>query len=313
MSEQALTPINPQKSLDAIIEVATAGIDSAHTKRAYKRDMQDFLEWYESERRTKLNKTTVAAYKDWMVKHGRGQTAINRALSAIRRFLREAADNELIDPKIAEGATRVKGIKRPGTRSGNWLTIEEVGRLIDAPDKTTLKGKRDRALLSLLVGCGLRREELTNLTAEHIQQREGRWVIVDIRGKRNKIRTVPMASWIKVIIEQWTVAAGITSGRIMARVSRGEDGKVLDPITTTQAIYRATKKYGRMIQRPEIAPHDLRRTYAKLARAAGAPLEQIQITLGHESLAVTQQYLGTDIDYQNAPSDYIKPNIHLAH
>lgn len=310
MSNQALTTTN-SNPLDAIIEVATAGIDSPHTRRAYKRDMEDFLEWYKTERRTTLNKAAVGAYKDWMLKTGRGQTAVNRALSAVRRFLREAADNDLIDAKLAEGATRVKGVKTPGTRSGNWLTIDEVSRLINAPDKETLKGKRDRALLSLLVGCGLRREELSELTIGHIQQREGRWVIVDIRGKRNKVRTVPMASWVKVIIDQWTTAAGITGekGRIMAQVSRGKDGKVLKPITTTQAIYRAVQKYAKTINRPEIAPHDLRRTYAKLARAAGAPLEQIQITLGHESLAVTQKYLGSQIDYQNAPSDYIKPDI----
>jgi site-specific recombinase XerD len=313
MSKELLIPDEHAKKLEVLIGMATAGIDSPHTKRAYKRDMEDFLEWYRTEKLSQLNKAAVGKYKDWMLETGRGQTAVNRALSAVRRFLREAADNDLIDAKLAEGATRVKGVKTPGTRSGNWLTIDEVSQLINAPDKDTLKGKRDRALLSLLVGCGLRREELSELTIGHIQQREGRWVIVDIRGKRNKVRTVPMAAWVKVIIDQWTTAAGITgeNGRIMAQVSRGKDGKILKPITTTQAIYRAVQKYAEMIHRPEIAPHDLRRTYAKLARSAGAPLEQIQITLGHESLAVTQKYLGSEIDYQNAPSDYIKPSIHM--
>lgn len=311
MSNQQIAVRTDRARLDALIEIAVAGVDSPHTRRAYSQDMRDFLDWYETSDRAGLNKATVGAYKTWMLTHGRGETAVNRALSAVRKFLREAADNDLIDPRVAESAARVKGVSRPGTPTGNWLTIDEVGKLIDAPDDTTPKGKRDRALLALLVGCGLRREELQTLTLEHIQQRDGRWAIVDIRGKRNKVRTVPMASWVKVLIDRWTTAAGITSGPIMALVTRGKDGKVLEPITTTQAIYRAVQKYGKAIGRPDVAPHDLRRTYAKLARAAGAPLEQIQITLGHDSLATTEKYLGTDIDFQNAPGDYIRPNIRL--
>ncbi len=74
---------------------------------------------------------------------------------------------------------------------------------------------------------------------------------------------------------------------------------------------RCVKKYGAEIGRPEIAPHDLRRTYAKLARGAGAQLEQIQITLGHESLDTTRRYLGSELDYQNAPSDAIRLNVRM--
>jgi site-specific recombinase XerD len=66
------------------------------------------------------------------------------------------------------------GPKRSGVRTGNWLTRDQAERLINAPEMATLKGKRDRALLAVMIGCGLRRNEVAELTFEQIQQREGR-------------------------------------------------------------------------------------------------------------------------------------------
>jgi site-specific recombinase XerD len=78
---------------------------------------------------------------------------------------------------------------------------------LKAPDTTTLRGRRDRALLGILIGCGLRREEAAKLTFGHLQQREGRWAIVDIIGKRNKVRTIPMPAWAKALIDVWATGA----------------------------------------------------------------------------------------------------------
>ena len=119
-------------------------------------------------------------------------------MSAIRRFAAEAADNDLMAPELAAGIGRVKGIKREGVRTGNWLTVHQAEKLINAPNMETLKGKRDRALLAVLIGCGLRREETARLMLEHVQQRDARWVIVDMKGKGGRIRTVPMPSWTKL-------------------------------------------------------------------------------------------------------------------
>ena len=102
---------------------------------------------------------------------------------------------------LANGIKGVKGVRSEGIRYGNWLTKEQAQDLLNAPDMSTLKGKRDQALLAVLLGCGLRRQEAVNLRRDHIQQREARWVIVDLVGKRNKVRTVPMASWVKVALD----------------------------------------------------------------------------------------------------------------
>jgi integrase len=92
------------------------------------------------------------------------------------------------------------------------LTIAQAERLIQQPNPAKLKGKRDRALLALMIGCGLRRAEASEVTFEHIQQRDGRWAIVDLLGKGGRLRTVPMPGWVKVKLDAWRAAAGLTSG-----------------------------------------------------------------------------------------------------
>src|SRR3954452_2084057 len=82
-------------------------------------------------------------------------------------------------------------------------------------------GLRDRAILGVLIGCGLRRDELANLTFEHLQQRERRWVIVDIVGKGHRVRTVPVPGWAKSLIDQWSLVARLTSGLVLRRFRKG--------------------------------------------------------------------------------------------
>ncbi|WP_168733698.1 hypothetical protein [Deinococcus sp. Arct2-2] len=87
--------------------------------------------------------------------------------------MREAADNGQLEIFEAESIARVKGIKKQGQRTGAWLSRVPAQELLLAPDVSTL---RDRALLAVLLGCGLRRSELVNLTFQHVQQRPSRWV-----------------------------------------------------------------------------------------------------------------------------------------
>lgn len=95
----------------------------------------------------------------------------------------EAADTGLLSPDLAAGIRRVKGAKKLGTRLGNWLTVEEGWSLWQLPDRYNVKGKRDRAILAVLLGCGLRQRELIALTRDRIQRREDHWALVDLVGK----------------------------------------------------------------------------------------------------------------------------------
>jgi len=110
-------------------------------------------------------------------------STINLRLAAVRRIAYEAADSGLLSPELAAGIRRVKGVRRLGVRVGNWLTAEQGKQLLEAADTDTLRGKRNHAMLALLIGCGLRRAELLGLTMSSIQLREEHWVIADMVGK----------------------------------------------------------------------------------------------------------------------------------
>ena len=117
-------------------------------------------------------------------------------MAAVRRLAFEAADTGLLSPELAAGIARVKGAKRVGVRMGNWLTADQSRTLLAAFDVRTVKGCRDRAMLALMLGCGLRRGEVAELRMDHLQQREEHWVIVDVVGKAAHIRTVPVPNWV---------------------------------------------------------------------------------------------------------------------
>jgi site-specific recombinase XerC len=138
-------------------------------------------------------------------------------LAAIRRIAYEAADTGLLSPELVAGIRRVKGIKRLGQPVGNWLTAQQR-RLLLSSEGETLRGKRDRAMLALLLGCGLRRSELVTLKSDQIQQREDHWVIVDLVGKGRHIRTVPIPWWVKADLDTWVSAAGIHEGKLFRSI-----------------------------------------------------------------------------------------------
>jgi integrase len=230
--------------------------------------------------------------------------SINFRITAVRKLAVEAADNGLLAPELAAGITRVRGAKSAGVRTGNWLSVEQAQKLLDAPDVTTKKGLRDRATLALLLGCGLRRSEVAALTLRHIQQRDNRWCIVDLVGKHGRVRTIPVPTWVKVAIDAWTAAAGLTEGHLLRPVNRWD--QVLGAWMTEKVVWQLLQPYAVAAGVPGIAPHDLRRSFAKLCRAAGGELEQIQLLLGHASVQTTERYLGTKQNLVHASNDGIK-------
>jgi site-specific recombinase XerD len=194
-------------------------------------------------------------------------------------------------------------VRREGLRIGNWLTARQAEKLINTPDTTMLKGKRDRSLLAVLIGCGLRREEAACLTLEHIQQREGRWVIIDMTGKGRRVRSVPMPSWAKAAIDQWIGAGGFTTGRIFRPVNKGD--RLCGDCMTAQSIFEVVRRDAAEAGFPNIRPHDLRRSFARLAHKGGSPLEQIQLSLAHSSVQTTERYIGVQQDLSDAPCDHL--------
>jgi site-specific recombinase XerD len=144
------------------------------TRRVYNLGLDEFIAWYGLEPRLGFTKATVSAWRVTLEGRGLGSVSINVRITAVRKLAVEAADNGLLAPELAAGITRVKGAKSTGVRVGNWLSLAQAQKLLNTPDVSTKKGLRDRAMLAVLLGCGLRRSEVAALTLKHIQQRDNR-------------------------------------------------------------------------------------------------------------------------------------------
>lgn len=305
MSEPALalSPIpRPELGWEHLKALVLDSVTSLHSKRAYQHALTQFQDWYRPAEHGPFSKMAVQAWRAELEKRGRAPSSINIHLAALRKLASEAADNGLLAPEVAAGIAKVRGARREGVRAGNWLSQEQAQQLLLLPNDKTLKGKRDQALLALLLGCGLRRAELAGLKVEDIQQRDGRWVIVDLEGKGKRVRTVPMPNWAKAAIDRWTAAAGISTGHLMRPVNKGDE--LAGESMTAQSVFEIVERYSNRLGVP-VAPHDLRRTFAKLAHRGRAPLEQIQLSLGHASVQTTERYLGLEQDLVDAPCDHL--------
>ncbi len=299
MTQPTDMTLRSDNQFSALAQLVTDGLTSPNSKRNYQKALTDFLTWWERNGKPPMTKAAVQRYKTELQER-LSPASVNLYLSAIRRLALEAADNGYLDPGTAGAIERVKGVKSQGVRAGNWLTKAQAQALLNIPDTTTLKGLRDRALLAVMLGAGLRRSEVAALEFRHIQQRDGRWVIVDLVGKGNRVRSVPIPSWTKAAVDAWVETAGISSGRVFRAIHKG--GYLDGDTMTAQAVHDAVRFY---LAKMGIAaaPHDLRRTFAKLARKGGASLEQIQLSLGHASVKTTERYLGMTQDLTDAPCD----------
>ena len=289
--------------LDHSKAAVLASLRSPESQRGYRHAINEFIAWYCSEPRLSFNKTVVIRYRTNLENRQLAPGTINVRLAAVRRLAYEAADSGLLSPELAAGIRRVKGAKRLGMRMGNWLTQEEARSLVQQPDATTTKGKRDRALLAILLGCGLRRRELAELHVDKIERREDHWAIVDLVGKGGHIRTVPVPNWVKEKIDDWLSATGIAGGRLFRCVCRA--GTIWGDAMTEKVVWHIVKHYAAKLGLTKVSPHDLRRSCAPFCHLAGGELEQIQFLLGHVSVQTTERYLGCKQRLREAVNDRI--------
>jgi site-specific recombinase XerD len=276
-------------------------VSSPHSRRAYTTALDDFRRWSERSESRIFNRETVQHYRVHLESRGVSASTVNLHLTVLRKLAREASQNGILSHEAAAQINDVKGRRQQGARLGTWLAPEQARALLDLPSRDSLRGKRDRAILAFLLGCGLHRGEVASLTWDRVNERDGRWVIVGIEGKGNRVRNVPMPKWAKGSLDRWTQAADIRSGKLFRAIAQnGKLGKGLSP----QAVYLIVRGYAEQLG-ITIAPHDLRRTFAKLAHRGHAPLEQIQLSLGHESILTTERYLNVRQDLADAPCDHL--------
>src|SRR6266404_9547781 len=203
---------------DRLKTLVLDSVSSPITRRVYNMALNEFMGWYAQAPRLGFSKATVSAWRASLENRGLGSSSIVIRMSAIRKLAGEAVDNGLLAPDLAAGISRVKSVKSVGIRTGNWLSLRQAQALLSAPDITTVRGLRDRAILAVLLGCGLRRSEVAALTFSHVQQRDGRWCVVDLVGKHGRVRTAPVPNWVKIAIDAWTTPIGITDAHVFRPV-----------------------------------------------------------------------------------------------
>lgn len=279
-------------------------LGSLQSRRSYQHAMEEFIAWYCSEPRLALNRIVVLRYRMYLENIPLSPATINLRLAAVRRLAYEASDSGLLSPELVAGIRRVKGVKQLGHQVGNWLTVEEGQQLLGAVRTDTLRGKRDAAMLGLLLGCGLRRSEVANFEIERLQRRDGHWAVVDLVGKAGHVRTVPVPCWVKTAIDSWSSAASIGEGRLFRAIRK--NGSLWGRGVTQNGVWYVVKNCAKRAGIEKLAPHDLRRSCARMCHTAGGEIEQIQFLLGHASVQTTERYIGCKQKLGQAVNDRIE-------
>ncbi len=290
--------------LDHCKRAVLNSLGSPASRRVYEYAIDQFIAWYCSEPRLAFNRIVVARYRMHLESRSLAANTINQQLAAVRRLAHEAADAGLLSPELAAGISRVRGVKQLGFRSGNWLSAAQSSEVLRHSSGDGMRAKRDYAMLAMLFGCGFRRSELVGLQINEIQMRQGHWAVVDLIGKGGHIRTVPIPGWVKSALDQWMLAARITEGKIFRAVAR--TGKVWGNGISQNVVWYVVRTCCERVGLEHIAPHDLRRTCAKLCHDSGGELEQIQFLLGHASVQTTERYLGCKQNLGSPVNDRFK-------
>jgi integrase/recombinase XerD len=288
---------------ERLIRLVVDSVASGHSKRAYRTGLEQFFAWWERDASgLPFSRALVQRYCSDLGSQAKAASTINQRLAPLRKLAEEAAAAALLPAAVASGVRQLKGAKQLSVGTGNWLTREQAECLLALPDRQTLKGKRDQALLSLLLGAGLRREELAQLRIEDMREREGRWCLVDLAGTGNRLRTVAIPDWAKQAADEWIAAMPFSTGLLLGKINKG--GRYVGQGMAATSIYGVVSEYAEKLS-ITLKPHDLRRTYGKLAHQGGAKIEQIQFSYGHASLTTTERYLGIAQDLRDAPCDHL--------
>ncbi len=201
----------------------------------------------------------------------------------------------------------IKTTQPQGERAHTWLAWFEAEQLLDACHRRVsgkvemrIFAQRDRLAIGLMMAAGLRREEAASLQFTDIVKQNERYVL-NVTGKGAKDRVVPINKRLAEAIIDWQFLVN-TEGLILRSLGRN---KVPGESISTTSLYNIVQKRGAMIGKPELQPHDLRRTYAELGRRAGVPISQISKLLGHASIETTQDYLNIELDLETTISDFV--------
>ena len=298
-----------------LLEGVERSLTSENSRRCYRTSLLQFFAWCSSGKGDgSFSRLSVLQYKDELIRAGTDSktgestrlyspATVNLRLAAVRALAQEAADAGLITQNEAAAIRRVRGEKQSGSRIGNWLQKPEVDRILTSVDRSSLRGKRDYAMLAVLFATGLRRRELVELQVATIQQRDGQWGFIGLRGKGGKVRNISLPEWVRLAIADWLIPAQIAQGPIFRSISR--HGKIGERQMSEESVKLTLSHYAKVCGYDVFRPHDARRTCARLCRSGNAGLEDVQELLGHSSVQTTERYLGKTEGFKKAITNLI--------
>lgn len=247
----------------------------------------------------------------------------NSSRAFLKAALKVMTDGELTRAKSQATPTNIQAIQAliarveamdksiqvhisKGVKAHIWLSPQQVEQITALPDRTTLHGMRDYIVLAVLLGAGLRRDELVNLTFDTLKQqpaKNGMRDVLSVTGKGGKRRVIPISTKLAYHLREWRKITGdAPEGRIARSINKSG---VINGSLSAFAVHKIVRLYGAQIGIPGLDAHDLRRTFARLGYDAGVPVEQISRLLGHADVRTTMLYLGIDIDIESSVSDFI--------
>ncbi|MGC9045032.1 MAG: tyrosine recombinase XerC [Thermodesulfovibrio sp.] len=265
--------------------------DSIHTIRAYKKDLEEFFNFAKTEPE-QVEPVTIRGFISEQILKGRSKTTVARKLSTLRSFFSYLYSEGIIKINPARVVPSVK-TKRALPK---FLTVDDAFKLVEAPQEDKFISQRDRAILELFYGSGIRVSELCGLNIEDIDLKEG---LIKVRGKGKKERIVPVGQKAKEALKKYLAMRQIL--RIKKKLSAEEAPLFINnrgKRISDRQVRRIVEKYAKIIGVLEkIGPHTLRHTFASHLLMEGADLRVIQELLGHASLSTTQIYTHVNLKH----------------
>jgi len=260
----------------------------------YRRDVRAYVTFAAARDLAQDDPQTLAAWRDALTLSSRmSPHTINRMLSAVRRVMKEAAGRQMIPTSLHLAFTSVPGVSlkalkgRLKLHARTRILPEDMRRLCDAPDATTLVGKRDAALLATLASSGIRASELATLQQTQIEK-HGTGYILKVQGKTDiEFRDAHLSAEAKALIDAWLAARPMESPYIFTSFSTRAAIPFPDPISAP-SVWRIVQKYAQRCGLEHIKAHDFRRFVG--TRLARTDIRKAQLALGHKRIDTTARH-----------------------
>jgi site-specific recombinase XerD len=297
--------------VDFLVDTLVAGQLSDNTRRAYQRDILDFLAFVGVDGPQGLRAVLpgqIEHFRNTLMQRGAAKATVNRKLSVVRQLFERAIAEGWVD---RNPAARVRGLKADQESPTAGLTLREARELLAGIASEDLLGRRDHCLLFLMLRTGIRRSEAAGIRLGDFTRREG-YDTLTVRGKGNKSRFVKIAPDVLRCCREWVAASGRAwedGTPLFTALRRAANGYRVasDTPLTVDGIWKV------VLRRAEaaglgarITPHSLRHTFVTLALDGGAPLHKVQYAAGHADPRTTERYDRQKNNLDDNAADYVR-------